>query len=166
MWKNLFKVNSSSNFGTMNHLFLRIGRLSYAKDPKKDMHASFDALMTVFKGHVVAAACVELGIDNPDGDLPLTAPVSSVQLSDVATKIVDNFTIVPEAVLGIPLPDCHDRVHNYARVLCHAASLAMEFTDAWGEGDGPRVLLCWKVQTDIKMLDLFTTVWAMHWRGW
>ncbi len=66
-------------------------------------------------------------------------------MSDVAVKVVESFTIVSEAVLGLPLPDCQDRVHNYARVLCHAASLAMEFTDAWSEGDGPRVLRCWKV---------------------
>jgi len=30
IWKDLFKV-SSSNFGTMGHLFLRIGRLPRAK---------------------------------------------------------------------------------------------------------------------------------------
>ena len=131
----------------MNHLFLRIGRLPDAKNPKKDMHASFDALMTVFKGHLVAAACTELGISGPDSDIPLTCPESpqGVQVSDIASKVVDRFTIVSEAVLGLPLFDCNDRVHNYSRVLCHAASLTMEFTDAWSEGDGPRVLRCWKV---------------------
>ncbi len=106
------------------------------------MHACFDALMTVFKGHLVAAACVELGIDNPDSDFTSNC---SVSVCDVATKIVEKFTIVSEAVSGLPLPDCQDRVYNYARVLCHTASLAMEFTDAWSEGDGPRVLRCWKV---------------------
>ncbi len=85
------------------------------------MHASFDALMTVFKGHLVAAACVELGIDNPESDFPLTTSTYSVHVSDIAAKIVENFTIVSEAVLGLPLPDCQDRVYNYARVLCHRA---------------------------------------------
>lgn len=98
------------------------------------MHAAFDALMTVFKGHLVAAACVELGIDNPDGDFPFTTS----NLCDVATNIVEKFTVVSEAVLGLPLPDCQDRVYNYARVLCHTASLAMEFT-AMLEGPFP----CW-----------------------
>ncbi len=50
-----------------------------------------------------------------------------------------------EAVLRLPVEDSNDRVHNYSRVLCHLASLAMEFTDAWSEGDGVRVLRCWKV---------------------
>ncbi len=141
MWKNLFKP-SPSNFGTISHLFLRIGRLSSAKDPKKDMHASFDALMTVFKGHLVAAACVQLGIESPDSDFP---PNNRFCVSNIATEVVDRFTIISEAILGQALPDCQDRVHNYARVFCHAASLALEFTDAWSEGDGPRVLRGWKV---------------------
>ena len=101
----------------MNHLFLRIGRLPDAKNPKKDMHASFDILMTVLKGHLVAAACTELGISGPDSDIPLTCP--EFPQRSVASKVVD-----------------------YSRVLYHAA---MEFTDAWSEGGGPRVLRSLKV---------------------
>ncbi len=74
-----------------------------------------------------------LRIDSPDSDF-------TASNHNVAVKVVESFTIVSEAVLRLPL-----RVHNYARVLCHAASLAMEFTDAWSEGDRPRVLRCWKV---------------------
>lgn len=36
-------------------------------------------------------------------------------------------------------------MYSYARVLCHFAALVSEFTDAWGEGDGERVLRCWKI---------------------
>ena len=56
--------------------------------------------------------------------------IYSVHVSDVAANIVENLSIVSEAVFGLPLADCQDRVYNYARVLCHAASLAIEFTDA------------------------------------
>ena len=38
-----------------------------------------------------------------------------------------------------------DGVYNYARVLCHYASLIMEYRDAWAEGDGERVIRCWKL---------------------
>ena len=38
-----------------------------------------------------------------------------------------------------------DMVHNYARALCLYGSLALEFVDAWEEGDGDRILRCWKI---------------------
>ncbi len=98
------------------------------------MHACFDALMTVFKGHLVAAACVELQ--------PLHL---QLQCFDVATKIVEKFTIVSEAF-------------RIVRIECTImpASLAM---DAWSEGDGPRVLRCWKV-----LLLMLVGERSMHWR--
>ncbi len=97
MWKDLFKI-SSVDFATLSHLFLRIRRLPQAKDPKKDMHASFDGLMSVFKSHLIAAAYIILGIDM-DSELPPTVEVPFVPfVSDVASKVVDRFTIVSEAV--------------------------------------------------------------------
>ena len=36
-------------------------------------------------------------------------------------------------------------MNSYTRVLCHFAALVSEFTDAWSEGDGERVLRCWKI---------------------
>ena len=37
-----------------------------------------------------------------------------------------------------------DAVCNYARVFCHFASLALEFKDGRGHGDGDRMECCWK----------------------
>lgn len=50
-----------------------------------------------------------------------------------------------QAFLGGEMLDTGDTVFNYARVLCHYGSLVMEFRDAWAEGDGDRVLCCWKL---------------------
>ncbi len=50
-----------------------------AKDPKKDMHASFDGLMSVFKAHLIAAAYIVLGIDM-DSDLPSSNGRGSVSV--------------------------------------------------------------------------------------
>lgn len=36
-------------------------------------------------------------------------------------------------------------MHDYATVFCHYASLALEFTDSWKEGDGERIIRCWKI---------------------
>lgn len=38
-----------------------------------------------------------------------------------------------------------DKVFNYTRVLCHYGALVIEFRDAWREGDGDRVVRCWRL---------------------
>lgn len=53
----------------MCHLFSVIGRLPKAKKPKAEFDACLDALMTVFSGYMVAAACQELGINDPDSKI-------------------------------------------------------------------------------------------------
>lgn len=106
------------------------------------MHACQDALLTVYNGHIVAKACLELNIQHPD-EMPPSSTL--INLKDLATKIVDEFTIIPEALLGKPLAESSDSVYNYARVLCHYAALVTEFLDGWSEGDGIRVLRCWRV---------------------
>ncbi len=123
-------VWSSVDFATLSHLFLRIGRLPQAKDPKKMPRWMPYLKVTSLQQHV----SIEVGISI--SDLPPTATVPLV--SDVASKVVDQFTI---AVLRLPVEDSNDRVHNYSRVLCHLASLAIEFTDAWSEGDGVKVMV-------------------------
>ena len=60
-WQKLYKA-SQEDYGSISSLFARIGRPK-AKKPKDDMHACQDALLTVFKGHMVAAACKEIDIE-------------------------------------------------------------------------------------------------------
>ena len=113
------------------------------------MHACQDALLTVFKGHIVAATCIELGMEGPDAELPTSALAGHSKDSDliaqVAGRVVRKYTIVPEAILGELCKDSRDGVYNYARILCHFVALVSEFIDAWSEGDGERVLRCWKI---------------------
>ena len=71
--------------------------------------------------------------------------VNHALLSCVAQKVVKEFTVIPEALLGEPVVDSGDHVYGYARVLCHLTSLVMLFVDAWKEGDGVRVLRLWKI---------------------
>ena len=61
--------------------------------------------------------------------------VNQSLLSDVAKKMVKEFTVIPESLLGETVPgDCDELV------LCHFASLVLLFVDAWKEGDGEHVL--------------------------
>ena len=58
-------------------------------------------------------------------------------------KIVENCSIIGDAVLAKNVSECGYHKYNYARTLCHFASLALEFYDAWHEGDGVRIIRCY-----------------------
>ena len=135
---------SPRDHGSLNQLFTRLGRLPKANKPKDDMHACQDALLTVFKGHIVAAACRELNIGGPEGDIK-DIIVNMSLLNDLTMKVARRFTVIPEAFLNESVPDTGDRVHSYAQVLCHFAAIVHLFTDACKEGDGECVIRCWKL---------------------
>ena len=63
----MFK-DSSRDHASLSHLLCRFRRLPEARDPKKNLHACQDALLTIFKGHLIAAACTELGLESADSD--------------------------------------------------------------------------------------------------
>ena len=65
-WKVLF-ATSSRDHCILGNLFSQLDRLSNAK---RIFMCTFDALLTVFKGHVVACACRVLEIDRPDANIP------------------------------------------------------------------------------------------------
>ena len=143
IWKKLF-TTYAKDAGSLGHLFTLIGRLPQARKPKDDLHACLDALRTVFKGHIITVACSELGLKSPDVDMPALED-GQLYVRELAKKIVMKNSIVTKAIVGEPFEETKDGIHNYAKVLCHYAALVTEFTDAWSEGDGLRVLRCWKI---------------------
>ena len=149
IWKKLFKA-SSSNHGTFGHFCTLLGRLPNAKVPKKDMNACTDALFTVLKGHYVACACSLLEITSPS-DTPQNFPTLKSKedklkcVAELSRQVVNQCSIIGEALLQQPIVQPNDAAYAYARVFCHFASLSLEFKDAWSEGDGERILCCWRV---------------------
>ena len=135
IWKQLF-APSSRDHGTLSQFCSLLGRLPAAKDSQKDMNACTDILMTVLKGHYIAAASNMLGISSLD-EIPKSLPdfkKASVEekkafLYDLADRVVQCCSSIEEPFLGREIADAGDGVYNYARVLCHFASLALEFLD-------------------------------------
>ena len=144
----------------------RLNRIAISTEPKKDVNACLDFIYTVVKGHILASACEVLGVSGLDG-VPTIPPglktaSKTEQLSfigDISQKVVNRCTLVESAFMATD--DVHeaeddpslltdeetesDGVYNYARVLCHYGALIMDFRDAWAEGDGERVIRCWKL---------------------
>ena len=93
----------------------------------------------------MAAACTELGgIEGPNDDIN-GVEINQTLLKDVTLKVAKRLAVISEAFLNKSVPDTGDAVHNYARVLCHFSALVYLFIDAWKEGDGERVIRCWKM---------------------
>ena len=105
------------------------------------------------KGLWVSSACDILGISSPTAPLVLPPNVARGPASDklafvrgIALKVVERLTLVDSALLGDPdSSEESDRVYSYTRVLCHYGALMEEFRDGWREGDGERVVRCWKL---------------------
>lgn len=103
------------------------------------MNACTDILLTVLKGHYVAAACKEVGIDNANS-LPPTDTLPNFQqmpareqysfIMKLASQVLERCGIVECALIGELVIDGEHAVANYARVFCHHGSLALEFMDA------------------------------------
>ena len=89
---------------------------------------------------------VDSAIDYPRRLLKEDLEKKRVFVEGIARQVVDRLTLVESAFIAPgELADSGDTCYNYARVLCHFSSLVMEFRDAWAEGDGERVLRCWRL---------------------
>ena len=148
IWKHLYG-KSSADHGTLSYFRSLLNRKTVTSNPKKAVDANINFLVTVVKGHLLASACEELGIANPDDSisLPLTIQRASVQrkweyISHLANQIVEKNTLI---VITSSVADTEDKIYNYARVLCHYGCLVLKFREAWGEGDGERIFRCWRL---------------------
>ena len=118
---------------------------------KKDVNACIDFITTIVKGHYLACACEISGVSQideqlvlPNGILKASDPEKLAFISKIASMVVECCSL-ESSLTEDSRVDKQDGVYNYAKILCHYGSLAMEFRDAWHEGDGERVLRCWKL---------------------
>ena len=102
-------------------------------------------------GHWLGCACSILGLTALDGTVTIPENVAQggtnakrTYIRILARKVVNKLTIV-DAAFGSLDADSDDHVYNYTRVLCHYGSLMIEMHDAWAEGDGERVVRCWRL---------------------
>ena len=144
-------MKSCKNHGTLGYFCSMLGRMPNANDPKKDMNACTDALFTVLKGHYVACACKILQLQDPTAKCPSVDALEGKSktaklafLAKLSLDVVNKFSIIEDAILGCKIYGTKDDAYDYASVFCHFASLALEFKNAWEEGDGDRVVRCWK----------------------
>ena len=151
MWKALYG-KSAGDHGTLAFFRNQLRRTAVTSDPKKDVDACVDLILTVLKGHILQAACDVLKVDSLESQLTIPAGLQKATkveklsfISDIAQEVVERCTLVEEAFFGGDITDTGDGVYNYTRVFCHFAAILMEYRDGWGEGDGERGRRVWKL---------------------
>ena len=145
--------------GTLLQLKHVLNRTNLPSKPKSDLNACEDFLEVVTVAHIIAACMEVLGMQSIDDEPDPTIVPSDLKfkdknkkeevLSQVTKKIVDGFinlSILSKAPHSTcKRSDCNvDGVLKYVQELLTLSLLYAEFHDSIREGDGLRILRCWK----------------------
>ena len=118
-------------------------------DPKNDMNACEDFFELVTKAHIVVTAMKTFGMkkidDKPDENMfpsdTEKSEVLQVAVKNMLSDFVDLSFPVRTKKRSYPM----DYVHEYGKDALTMGLLYLELKDAIREGDGERVLRCWKL---------------------
>lgn len=129
-----------------------LNRTSVPRDPTKNVNACEDFLEVVLSGHVISATLSYFGMksidDTPNSDLiPAHLQAQSPETKHAVLfyhigRIVDKFVNV--CTDHDEARESQDGVYRYAVQVLSLGLLHAEFVDAIREGDGLRVIQCWK----------------------
>lgn len=159
VWKTLLRKGSGQDVGTLQQLKNVLNRTNLPTKPKTDPNACEDFLEVVTVAHIIAACMEILGMksldDEPDpsivpSDLKFRDKKKKEEiLTQVTEKIMARFINLsilkktPQS--GRKRSDRSvDGILEYAQELLTLALLYAEFHDSIREGDGLRILRCWK----------------------
>ena len=138
--------------GTLYQLRNLINRRNVVKDPSSNVTACEDFFLHVVEAHIVTACMTTFGMSSVD-DSPSTDlfPDASDELDPEQRKAVLMLAIqeVMDECVDLSLEpqerQCDDDgVFAYACDVLSLGLLYMEFSDAIREGDGERIIRCWR----------------------
>lgn len=158
MWKQFYKTASGSDPGTLYQLRNLINRRNVIKKPMDNLAACEDFIVLVTESHILSAAKTLFGMDNlADTPSEIYFPKQSSQLDSgqrqkllllAAKQLVDKFVDITiptrKPSSGAPPSLSMDHVFAYACDLLSNGLLLLELKDGIHEGDGNRIIRCWR----------------------
>ena len=154
IWKYFYSMLSSGEHGTLYQLRNLINRTNVVKDPKSDFNACNDFFILIVTCYIIVAALSMLKMkstnDSPSEDVLPNAQQLWMQSADerkavlnkVSQQVVDSF--IDFSFYQVWHRNDTDKVADYGKQLLGLGCFYLEFTDAIHEGDGQRVLRCWR----------------------
>ena len=139
--------------GTLYQLRNRLNRTN-VKDPKTDFNACDDFFVLVISCHIIAATLAMLKMesvdDTPSADAihnPHSLWMESAELRKSVVERICQAVVNSYVDISFTSSNCNDatdKVKHYGKQLLAIGCLYLEFSDAIREGDGQRVLRCWR----------------------
>ena len=153
-WKRFYDTHSFIDKGTLYQLRNAINRANVSAAAEDDYNASDDFFVLVARCHIVAAAMQYLSMKEVS-DMPshpqLTEDLwlrSESERKDILQGITMEVVLLyANFEVQFRNPDneaVDDRVQCYASELLTHGLMYMEFSDSIHEGDGLRILRCWR----------------------
>ena len=141
----LYRKGTSMEGGTILQLKNLLNRTNVPRDVHKDVNAVDDFVQVALSGHIIAAAMECFGMeclgDKPNPDI-VPSNVESLSKEDKIVSKYTNIALLSEN--SSKSAASIDGIQEYAKEFLSLALLYEEFADAIREGDGMRVLRCWK----------------------
>lgn len=138
----------------MNQLKNVVNRTNVVKNPKTNFNACDDSFQIIVTSHILAAAMEVLGMSNlddtPSEDVLPSPDLIWMETDEVRKGFLQDITmLIAKRFIGISYntpvnASTSDGVHDYSRHLLTIGCLYAEIRDAVKEGDGNRVLQCWR----------------------
>ena len=139
----------------MHNLRNIIKRRNVTSSPSKRMDACEDVFVTVVEAHIVCAALQLFGMNSPDdtpsipmfpqGCLEFDKSRRNAILMTAAQNVVENFVSICYGLQqGCSRSADNDHVKEYACDVLNLGLMLMEFKDSIREGDGERIIRCWR----------------------
>ena len=140
MWTRLYRLSSIKEKGTLYQLRNLIHRSSVLVSPKECMNATEDFLQVILEGRLLAASSQICGSASVEDFLEKVPEQQTLAgLADaIVTSFIKPFFFSQTAHAG-------DQVHKYSCDVLILSLVWYSLRDAVREGDGPSVLLMWKV---------------------
>lgn len=145
-----FYASSSLDGGTLQQLRNLVNRRNVSSNPDKSFNATEDFFHLVGKAHIIAACLKYFKMSNAEAVPQENIPTEALLLPNDQRKVALHAAIsgfIEEYFcldLDRSFSNEPDRVSAYACELLSYYLIYIELEDAICEGDGDRVLCCWK----------------------
>ena len=144
VWKRLYNTSSGVDKGTLFQLRNLINRRNVVSDVSKDTAACEEFMELITVAHILSAAVHITGVPDLEGlsKKILSSENHFAAVSSIAKTLCSD--VVTLSFAAKPSTGSADCVMEYAKETLSLGLLLLEFNDAIREGDGCRVLRCWK----------------------